>query len=207
MNNDSIWGYENPDYLVNLKGKNYMQVHGRLDAFWRWVRDNKYRAKINPSISIDGSRVMCTVNIIVYDEPFITPGTGDKTFTDELYSVTGNASEVIGDGWVNQASAVENCETSAIGRALATLGFGIRWGYASKDEIDKHNSQSNQMDQAVKELLSHPEIKEFQKSSKIPKSTMERAFADHNYDLESILTSIRKKKNPMADVEQESMDV
>jgi len=47
---------------------------------------------------------------------------------------TGHASEVIGEGHVNKTSALENAETSAIGRALASMG--IHGGeYASANEL------------------------------------------------------------------------
>src|SRR3989304_4153874 len=42
---------------------------------------------------------------------------------DPQPAATGYAFEVRGDGFVNKTSHVENCETSAIGRSLANLGF------------------------------------------------------------------------------------
>ena len=48
---------------------------------------------------------------------------------------TGHAYEVAGTSNINKTSHVENCETSAVGRALAFLGIGIDGGIASLDEI------------------------------------------------------------------------
>lgn len=49
---------------------------------------------------------------------------------------TGHATESISNNtMVNQFSAVENCETSAIGRALGFLGFGLTASIASAEEI------------------------------------------------------------------------
>jgi hypothetical protein len=56
---------------------------------------------------------------------------------DALPSATGHAFEVRGDSYVNKTSYVENCETSAAGRALALLGFEIRRGIASREEMEK----------------------------------------------------------------------
>ena len=47
---------------------------------------------------------------------------------------TGTAEEVRSEGYVNQTSAVENCETSSIGRALFSAGFG-GGEFCSADEL------------------------------------------------------------------------
>lgn len=49
---------------------------------------------------------------------------------------TGYAEEVIGSTNVNRTSALENCETSAIGRALANLGYAVK-NRASREEMEK----------------------------------------------------------------------
>ena len=49
---------------------------------------------------------------------------------------TGHAGEVKG-GIINTVSMIENCETSAVGRALGFAGFGIDGGIASEQEIQK----------------------------------------------------------------------
>jgi hypothetical protein len=49
----------------------------------------------------------------------------------------GHAEEDRRHGPVNRTSAVENCETSAWGRALANLGYEVKRGIASREEIDK----------------------------------------------------------------------
>jgi hypothetical protein len=53
-------------------------------------------------------------------------------------SYTGHASEIVGEGnEANILSALENAETSAVGRALAFFGVGIDNAIASADEIKK----------------------------------------------------------------------
>lgn len=60
-------------------------------------------------------------------------------YTEEgLIVTTGYASEVITERGVNATSALENCETSAIGRALANAGFQAKLGKrASREEMAK----------------------------------------------------------------------
>lgn len=48
---------------------------------------------------------------------------------------SGHAEEYRLDGEINRTSAIENCETSAIGRALAFLGFGGSNSIASAEEV------------------------------------------------------------------------
>jgi len=57
--------------------------------------------------------------------------------TDTQPSATGHASEVRGDSYINKNSFVENCETGSVGRALALLGFEVKRGIASREELEK----------------------------------------------------------------------
>ena len=52
-----------------------------------------------------------------------------------VFGYSGTAIEKIGSSDVNSSSALENAETSAIGRACAFAGFGIEERIASMDEI------------------------------------------------------------------------
>jgi hypothetical protein len=57
------------------------------------------------------------------------------TNMDGVVIGSGMAEEIRGQGNVNKTSALENCETSAIGRALASLGLA-GGEYASANEMD-----------------------------------------------------------------------
>jgi hypothetical protein len=56
---------------------------------------------------------------------------------DARPAATGYAHEVTGQGNVNQTSALENCETSAVGRALANLGYAPKGKRPSREEMEK----------------------------------------------------------------------
>jgi hypothetical protein len=60
-----------------------------------------------------------------------------RSATDPKPSATGWASEREGDGEINMVACVENTETSAIGRALANLGFTASTRRPSREEMDK----------------------------------------------------------------------
>lgn len=59
-----------------------------------------------------------------------------EVYTDTLIS-TGYAEEIVGTSKVNETSALENCETSAIGRALANAGYSPKGARPSLQEMQK----------------------------------------------------------------------
>ena len=64
-------------------------------------------------------------------------------------AATGHAYELRSAGHVQASSYVEVCETSAIGRALALLGFEVKRGVASREEMEKATRAPQQVDRAA----------------------------------------------------------
>ena len=60
-----------------------------------------------------------------------------RDMTDILPSATGYAEEMLGSNPVNKTSALENCETSAVGRCLANLAFSPKGLRPSQEEMGK----------------------------------------------------------------------
>jgi hypothetical protein len=60
-----------------------------------------------------------------------------KTTEDSVAWATGYAEETVSSRGVNQTSALENCETSAIGRALANAGYAPKGKRPSREEMTK----------------------------------------------------------------------
>jgi hypothetical protein len=60
-----------------------------------------------------------------------------KDIKDEVSWATGYAEETISERGVNSTSALENCETSAIGRALANAGYAAKGKRPSREEMSK----------------------------------------------------------------------
>lgn len=102
----------------------YETVAERLEKFWTEYPDGRVLTKLQPS-----DDVSWVVRAEVYRE-----GVDERPFA------TGLAHEVIGQGNVNKTSALENCETSAIGRALANGHFAPKGDpakRASREEMEK----------------------------------------------------------------------
>lgn len=103
---------------VTVKGgKKYVMVHSRVMAF----------RELFPEGSI-------TTDIVHMDEEKVVMKT---TITDDNGQVlgTGIASEKFNSSQILTTSAFEVCETSSIGRALATVGIGIDESFASAEEV------------------------------------------------------------------------
>ena len=60
-----------------------------------------------------------------------------KNAEDSVAWATGYAEETVTSRGVNQTSALENCETSAIGRALANAGYAPKGKRPSREEMSK----------------------------------------------------------------------
>ena len=99
-------------------GKMYTQVVHRMEAFRRFY-GTEYGVDTQILVD-DGQRVVVKATI---------------TNLDGIVVGAGMAEEIRGQGHVNQTSALENCETSAVGRALASIGLA-GGEYASANEMD-----------------------------------------------------------------------
>ena len=119
--------------ITQRGGKKYTQVVHRMEAFRMTFG---LELGVNSQIvTDDGQRVV--VKAIITDAEGRTLGAGF-------------AEEIRGQGNVNKTSALENCETSAIGRALASLGLA-GGEYASSNELDavERKTQAIQQNQAA----------------------------------------------------------
>lgn len=101
---------------IPVKGKGYVQVNERVKAFRR----------LFPMGTI-------TTNIVSMENGVVTMQA--SVFDGELLLATGLAQEKEGASNINKTSHIENCETSAIGRALGFMALGIDDSIASTEEL------------------------------------------------------------------------
>ena len=99
----------------------YETVESRLEKWWKDYPDGRVGTKIEQAT----------------DTRYIVSAELYKTEADAKPCATGLASESISDRGVNSTSALENCETSAIGRALANAGYAAKGKRASREEMTK----------------------------------------------------------------------
>lgn len=117
-------------------GKLYTQVVHRMEAFRR-IHGTDFGLDTEILVN-DGKRVV--IKAIITDKDGRSVGAG-------------MAEEIRGQGMVNTTSALENAETSAIGRALASLGLA-GGEYASANELDGVERKTQAMKEEPNKLVS-----------------------------------------------------
>ncbi|HEV2880040.1 MAG TPA: hypothetical protein VGX24_01940 [Pyrinomonadaceae bacterium] len=107
----------------NDRFEDYVPVAERLERFYERFPDGRVITHIIEHNSESGF-------VLMRAEVYRTPD-------DAQPAATGHAFEVRGESYVNKTSYIENCETGAVGRALALLGFEVKRGIASREELEK----------------------------------------------------------------------
>ena len=102
---------------INIKGKEYIPVNERVKEFRVKYPDHILLSEL---VSLDENSVVMVAK--VYDK-------------DGNVVANGYAQEDRNASNINKTSYVENCETSAVGRALGMFGIGIDASMASADEV------------------------------------------------------------------------
>lgn len=115
--------------IVEIHGKQYKTVACRVNEFRQSELYSGFSIQTE-IISTDADHVVMTAKIIDGDNRLIA---------------TGHAEEKRGSSSINKTSALENCETSAIGRALANIGLAGE-EFASADEVANAISQQKQQE-------------------------------------------------------------
>ena len=105
---------------IDIKGKKYVLVSDRIIFF----NENYKKGSITTDIIKNEDKEIIIKATVIPDV------TIDRRFS--AYSQA-----IKGDGYINETSALENAETSAIGRALGFMGIGVIDSIASVDEITK----------------------------------------------------------------------
>ena len=113
---------------TNIKGKEYVEVNERIKYF-RIAEDYKGWSLTSEVVHLDSES--CVIKATILNEI-------------GMPIATGFAQEDKSSSYINKTSYVENCETSAWGRALANLGIGIDTSIASSNEVAMAISKQNQ---------------------------------------------------------------
>lgn len=145
---------------TDIKGKSYAEVNQRIKAFRMVYPLGSIQTEI---ISMEGNKVV--MKATVCNEQGVVLGSG-------------TAYEKEGSSFINKTSYIENCETSAVGRALAMCGFGIDTSIASAEEVANAIEQQDE--------IKNEEVKEGKY-----KSWLDNYFATYPDQLDSFL---KKKK-------------
>lgn len=161
---------------IEVKGKNYTCVAARISAF----------------------RELCPVGTISTEILSLADGvvTMKTTITDENGKIlaTGMAQEKETSSYINKTSYIENCETSAVGRALGMLGIGSDEQMASAEEvanaINNQNKQANNQSQQNQT----PAKKELEAIDKDKIIQLRKMFVAYKFDEDNLLAYYHLEK-------------
>lgn len=106
---------------TDIKGKEYAEVHQRIKAFRMVYPEGFIMTDI---ITDENGKCIFKATVGFYDDG------GNANIIG-----TGTAYEKENTSYINKTSYLENCETSAVGRALGMAGFGIDTSVASAEEV------------------------------------------------------------------------
>ena len=124
---------------VDIKGKDYAQVNDRVKAFRELCPNGAITTDI-----LDMADGVVTMKATVYDEEGNILGTG-------------LAQEKESSNFINKTSYIENCETSAVGRALGFAGIGVDGSMCSAEElvnaITNQNKKPDKITKVEQEVL------------------------------------------------------
>ena len=140
---------------IEIRGKQYVPVNERVKEFRAKYPELRVLTEL---VSLDENSVVMKATVMDMDGNILA---------------NGYAQEDRGSSNINKTSYVENCETSAVGRALGMFGIGIDASMASADEV------ANAIDR--QEALK-------QKVDKNSISALKMLAAEKGSDLEMILT-------------------
>lgn len=140
---------------TDIKGREYAEVNQRIKAF-RMV----YPTGTIRTFMLSNENGVCIFRADVIGE-------------NGMLLASGTAYEKENSTFINKTSYIENCETSAVGRALGMAGFGIDTSVASAEEVQ--NAMNNQ-------LPSEEEAKEYVFTFGKHKDKKLTEIIENNYD-------------------------
>ena len=148
---------------TNIKGKEYAEVNQRVKAFRTLYPEGFITTEI---LCREGG--LCIIKATV----------GHYADGKSVILATGTAYEKEGSSQINRTSYIENCETSAVGRALGMAGFGIDTSITSADEMTNALLQQNTSDVQKTVQTEPPVQKPVQAEQTAPYDILQESAAD-----------------------------
>lgn len=149
-----------------IKDKPYVEVNERIKAFRKLFPEGFIKTYV-----LSNEMGVC----VMYAEVGTYAEDGSKRILG-----TGTAYEKEDANFINKTSFIENCETSAVGRALGMAGFGIDTSIASKEEVENAIANQGQKEEKTERKATPKQI-EFLKS-KYAGANMEKLLKDQNLE-------------------------
>ena len=125
---------------LDVKGKEYAEVNQRIKAFRMLYPTGTIETEM---LSNENGVCVFKASVYIPDRVRDYPSNTIASIDYKRLLGTGTAYEKENSTFINKTSYIENCETSAVGRALAMCGIGIDTSIASAEEVT--NAINNQV--------------------------------------------------------------
>ena len=147
---------------TDIKGKEYAEVNQRIKAFRMVYPEGTIATEL-----VSNENGVCIFRAFVVNEEGKLLGSG-------------TAYEKENSTFINKTSYIENCETSAVGRALGMAGFGIDTSVASAEEVGNAILQQDEEKAITVTMVSA--LREFIKNQNIPNDKVLATLAEYKYE-------------------------
>ena len=124
---------------TDIKGKNYIEVNQRIKGFRELFPNGFIKTEL---IQMENGTATVMAKVGYY---------ADIEYK-EIVLATGMAQETQSSSYINKTSYIENCETSAVGRALGMLGIGIDTSIASAEEVTNAIDGQKHLEDLIKQI-------------------------------------------------------
>lgn len=164
-----------------VEKKGYAEVHQRIKAF----------RMVHPNGNIETQ--------LIYNENGICVFKADIYDSEGKHLANATAQENIkSNSFINQYNAIENCETSAVGRALGFAGFGVDNSLASAEEVQISIKKQEKLEQEANLPMTEEQVFMIANLDTKYKETLRKFYKKDILDLtreqaESALKSLKSK--------------
>lgn len=124
---------------TDIKGKHYVEVNERIRGFRALFPMGFIKTEL---IQMENGTATVMAKVGYYT---------DNDYK-EIVLATGIAQETQSSSFINKTSYIENCETSAVGRALGMLGIGIDTSIASAEEVENAIDGQKQLEDLIRQI-------------------------------------------------------
>lgn len=150
---------------LKLRGFNGISEYTTVAERIKWAAENlDYEVKTE-LLNVSPDQVVCKATLLIHTN------SGDRTYV-------GHAQETVGSNEINKVSALENAETSALGRAFAFAGIGVTNFIASEDEVKKGTKVPS-----LSEINTLEELEALSKASNMKDVNVKKAFKKRHAEI------------------------
>lgn len=160
---------------TDIKGREYAEVNQRIKAFRMVYPDGVIKTEMK---SNENGVCIFEAKIYKYYKTEAVGSLFQNSVVSELLA-TGTAYEKENSTFINKTSYIENCETSAVGRALGMCGFGIDTSVASAEEVE--NAQLQQEAEKIIDKIKVSALKQAIEKAGLTKEQVNNVLSEYNY--------------------------